>query len=75
MTKRKSKDIQVRLDEDLYADAKEYVKANKISLGGLIRALLRIQVDPRDPRDPPPGIEEEKRRPSRRKKRATDEEE
>ena len=67
MAKKKQKHIQIMVDEELRQQAHEYAKKHGFSLGALIRALLRIQTDPNDPRLPPPGIEEERKRPSRRK--------
>ncbi len=67
MPKKKEKTVRVRVDEDLYEQSMEYAKQRKVTLGMLIRALLRIQTDPEDPRDLPPNIEQERKRPSRRK--------
>lgn len=68
MPKKKEKTVRVRVDDDLYEQSKQYAKQHKVTLGMLIRALLRIQTDPQDPRDPPPTIEQERKRPTRRRK-------
>jgi hypothetical protein len=45
-----------------------YARQRKVTLGMIIRALLRIQTDAEDPRELPPNIEQERKRPSRRRK-------
>jgi hypothetical protein len=67
MAKKKQKPIQVMVEDDLHDQTHRYAKSHGFSVGALIRALLRIQTDPNDPRPPPPGIEDERKRPSRRK--------
>lgn len=57
--KKKDKKLIVRLDEELYEQAHDYSQKRGFSLSSLIRAFLRIQTDPEDPREPPPGIEDE----------------
>jgi len=65
--RKKGKMLRVRVDDELYDDANAYVEERGFSLGALIRALLKRQVDRNDPRPPPPGIEQEVKRPPRRK--------
>ena len=74
MAKKKEKTVRVRVDEDLYEQSRKYATKHKVTLGMLIRALLRIQTDPQDPRDPPATIEQERKRPSRRRKADNEEE-
>lgn len=57
--RKRNKNIIVRVDEKLYDDAQDYSERRHINLSAMIRAFLRIQVDPEDPRDPPPGTDEE----------------
>lgn len=66
--KKKGKTVQVRMEPELYDDATHYTEGHGISLGALIRALLRRQTDRNDPRPLPPGIEQEAKRPKRKKK-------
>ena len=68
MPKKKEKTVRVRVDDELYDQSMAYAKQRKVTLGMLIRALLRIQTDSEDPRDLPPNIEQERKRPSRRRK-------
>ena len=53
--------VPTRMDEALHDQAMAYARHHRITLSGLIRSLLRIQTDPQDPREPPPGAEEESR--------------
>ena len=64
----KNKKIQIKVDEALRDQANAYAKDKGVSLGALIRALLRIQTEPSDPRPLPPGMEAERKRPPRSKK-------
>ncbi len=73
--KARGKKLEVRIDQELYDDAQAYAEENNISVGALVRALLRFWVDRRDPRPLPPGIAEEmaKSEYKNRKKRSVDE--
>lgn len=66
-SKKKIKKIELRVDEDLHAQAEQYAHGYGVSLGALIRALLRQLTDPQNPQPLPPGVEAEKKRPPRRK--------
>ena len=65
---KKSKPIQFYAEPELHEEAMAYAKQHGVSLGALLRSLLRFWVNPEDPRPLPPGIEEESKRPSRRKR-------
>jgi antitoxin component of RelBE/YafQ-DinJ toxin-antitoxin module len=67
VVKKKDRKVEVRLDPDLHDQAHRYVEERGVTLGALIRALLRLWTDPEMPHELPPGVEEEKKRPSRRK--------
>lgn len=69
MAKKKEKMWRVRVEDDLDRQATEYAKGYDVSLGALIRAIMRVWVNADDPRPLPPGIESEAKRPSRRKKK------
>lgn len=68
VAKKKDKTWRVRVEDDLDQNAAQYAKDKGVSLGALIRAIMRVWVDPQDPRELPPGIEAEAKRPSRQKK-------
>lgn len=55
----KNKNVIVRMDKELYDNAHEYAEKRGLNLSAIIRAFLRIQTDPEDPRDPPPGTDDE----------------
>jgi hypothetical protein len=59
----KEKSVTTRMDKGLYEQVVAYAREHKISVGALIRALLRFQTDPEDPRPPPPGADEGGARP------------
>jgi hypothetical protein len=68
--KKKSRTWKVPVEPDLDEQARKYTEAHKVGLASLIRSIMRIWVNPEDPRPLPPGIENEKKRPSRRKKKS-----
>ena len=67
--KRKKKKVEVRLDEDLHKQTKDYARQNGVSVGALIRSLLGFWTDPRDPRPLPPNVDKQKQRPPRAKQK------
>lgn len=64
---KKSKPIQFYVEPELYQQAMQYAREHGISLGALLRSLLRVWVNPEDPRPLPPAVDDENKRPSRRK--------
>ncbi len=68
---KKTKKVEVRLDEELHRQAAAYAEKHGASLGAILRAILRYWTNPEDPYPLPPGVEEEKKRPPRRRKKTT----
>ena len=68
MKPKKTKPIQVMVEDDLHEQAHRYAKSHGFSLGALVRALLRAQINPDHTQPLPNNLDEERKRPSRRKR-------
>jgi hypothetical protein len=67
MTTKRERRLEIRLDEELYAQARDYAEARGTTLAALVRATLRHLTDPRKPLALPRGIAREVRRAPRGK--------
>lgn len=69
--KKKTKKVEVPMDDDLHAQLTGYAKDKGVGVAALIRAVMRFWTRdwPDDPRNLPPDIEQETKRPPRKPKK------
>lgn len=69
-SKKKTRKVDVPMDDELYGKLSGYAKDNNVGMAALIRAVIGRWLGgyPDDPRSLPPNIQEENKRPSRKKK-------